>query len=103
MSENLLSVIDNPKRKRSLASIPEGFKLDYLMNSEFIRECSDFSSLQELIDLSPFKTDTTEDFFAIPDRDWDVFINENTHYENWLEMQKAAAVERTKVAMLKGL
>ena len=33
----------------------------------------------------------------------DRYINETTNYESWLEMQKSAALERAKAAMLKGL
>ena len=103
MSKNFLSGIK--KLQENVSSIPksEEVNLAELMNEEFIKKCSEFKSLQELIDESPFNTETKEDFLAIPDKDWDVYINETTNYESWLEMQKSAALERAKAAMLKGL
>ncbi|MFB0725015.1 hypothetical protein ACEU6F_04975 [Aeromonas salmonicida] len=67
-----------------------------LLNPAFISSCSKFSSVEELFDASGFKIESTEDFKAIPDAEWDSFIKSNTTYENWLEMQTSAAAQWTK-------
>lgn len=78
-------------------------KLPELMNNSFISQCSQFSSLDELIDASGFKVESKEDFEAIPDKEWDDFIKKNTSYENWQEMQKAAGSEYAKEQLFKGI
>lgn len=80
-----------------------GVKLVDLMSSNFISSCSRYSSLEELFDSSGFKIESKEDFAAIPDEDWDAFIQGNTTHENWLEMQKAALLSYTKAHLFKGL
>lgn len=67
-----------------------------LLNPAFISSCSKFSSVEELFDASGLKIESTEDFKAIPDTEWDSFIKSNTTYENWLEMQTSAAAQWTK-------
>lgn len=74
-----------------------------LMPSQFISNCSRFNSLEEFFEASGFKIDSQEDFAAIPDDEWDIFIKENTTYENWSEMQQAAAAEYFKSALHKGM
>lgn len=74
-----------------------------LMPSQFISNCSRFNSLEELFEASGFKIDSPEDFAAIPDDEWDIFIKENTTYEDWSEMQQAAAAVYFKSALHKGM
>jgi hypothetical protein len=64
--------------------------LSELMPPEFVSGCSKFSSLQELFTASGFKIDSIEDFKAIPDDEWDAFIQGATPYENWEEMNTSA-------------
>ena len=78
-------------------------KLVDLMNSGFVSSCSQYSSLEELIDASGFKVESKEDFEAIPDEAWEKFIKSNTIYESWSEMQKAAVIVYTKTNLFKGL
>jgi hypothetical protein len=73
------------------------------MNTDFISSCSQYSSLEELIDASGFKVESKEDFEAIPDDEWEEFIQSNTSHESWLEMQKAAVLAYTKASLFKGL
>lgn len=82
-------------------------KLVEVMHPEFVSRCSKFNSLEALFESSGFKIESPEDFAAIPDEEWDVFIKENTTYENWLEMQKAAhteyAAKHIKAMLTKGM
>lgn len=74
-----------------------------LMNPKFISNCSQYSNLDELFNASGFKIESNEDFEAIPDEKWESFIQENTTYESWQEMQEAAGVEYARNMLLKGL
>jgi hypothetical protein len=66
-------------------------QLAELLSPEFMASCSAFSSMEELFDASGFKVKTQEDFAAIPESDWEWFIQQNTSYTSWAEMQQAAA------------
>lgn len=67
-----------------------------LLTSDFLRSCSIFPSAEEMFKASGFKVESPEDFKAIPDDQWDVFIQKNTHYSNWEEMLGSAVKEWTK-------
>ena len=62
-----------------------------LLTPEFLASCSAFSSVEELFEASGFKIGSTEDFKAVPDSEWEWFIQQNTSYTSWTEMQQAAA------------
>jgi len=74
----------------------QGVPLTELMSPAFVASCSKFGSLQELFDSSGFKVESPEDFAAIPDQEWDSYIQANTTYSSWLEMQQAAVGDWTK-------
>lgn len=78
-------------------------KLGDMMNPAFISAHSRYANLDELVNGSVFKVETAEDFKAIPDAEWDVFIKENTDFENWQEMQAAAHSDYVAAIMGKGL
>lgn len=64
--------------------------LDELMNEAFVSNHSKYKSFDELLSSSPFTVETAEDFKAIPDEQWDRFIDENTDFDTWESMQRAA-------------
>ena len=74
-----------------------------LMNPSFISSCSQYSNFEALIEASGFKMETEEDIAAIPDQEWEQFIQTNTSYESWIEMQQAAAISSYKANATKGL
>jgi hypothetical protein len=61
------------------------------MTNLFISEHSSFSCLNELIDASDYKVKSQEDFAAIPNDEWDEFINKNTDFANWQDMVNSAS------------
>ncbi|ANI81765.1 hypothetical protein [Kosakonia oryzae] len=67
--------------------------LEQSLNPSFLAKCSNFSSLEELFAASGFKIETLEDFQAIPEEEWEMFITDNTTYSSWEEMQEAALAE----------
>ncbi|ATF13529.1 hypothetical protein A616_16565 [Brevibacillus brevis X23] len=64
-----------------------------LLTDSFISENTSLSSLQELLDNSGFKIETTEDFEAIPDAEWDEYISSVSEFESWGDMLRSAAEE----------
>src|SRR2546425_2142749 len=64
--------------------------LTELMHPVFMRSCSSFQSFQGMLDASPFKVQTAEDFKAIPDAEWDAYVRTVTSFSSWQEMTKAA-------------
>jgi hypothetical protein len=75
---------------------PHEVPLKELMPPAFVAGCSSFGSLEELFAGSPFKINSTDDFKAIPDADWDAFIQSSTSFASWREMQHAAVREWTR-------
>ena len=90
------------KNLETLAATTE-VKLGDMMNPAFVSAHSSYADLDELVKGSGFKVETPEDFKAIPDDEWDVFIKENTDFENWLEMQEAAHRDYVSAIMGKGI
>ncbi len=78
-------------RKASELDGQHNVPLAELMPPEFVSGCSAFASINELIEASPFKVQSAEDFKAIPDAEWDEYIAEKTSFTSWQEMQGAAA------------
>jgi hypothetical protein len=67
-----------------------------LFSTLFISRCSKYSSAEEMFEASGYKIETQEDFDAIPDKEWDEFIKNNTEYASWEEMLQAASAEWVK-------
>ena len=63
-----------------------------LLTARFLKKCSKFKSLQDLIAASTFRIDGESSFETIPAQ-WDAFIRTNTSYASWEEMRQAAADE----------
>lgn len=77
--------------------------LDELMNDSFVSSHSKYKSFDELLSSSPFTVETAEDFKAIHDDEWDSYINQNTDYDSWKEMQVKAFEYYAKEQIEKGL
>ncbi len=83
--QNKLKAIDGQQ------SVP----LTEMLTPSFMASCSSFTSAEELFEASNFEINNVEDFKAIPDIEWDLFIGNNTSYLNWSEMLKAAGTKWT--------
>ncbi|MCE9967227.1 hypothetical protein LZ654_20690 [Lelliottia amnigena] len=93
------------KLKENLEEVGNTTQLTFpeLFNSNFLRECSSFTSIEELFEKSGFKVESPEDFKAIPDDEWERFIVQNTTYDSWLEMQNDAVTKLLNERMMQGL
>lgn len=98
-----LKGVDQLEKNFSESSGTHLIPLDDLMTPSFISSCSQYSDFEELLEASGFKVETEEDFAAIPDQEWEQYIQTNTSYESWIEMQEAAGVSYIQSKLLKGL
>ena len=60
-----------------------------LFNSGFMQAHTKASSFEEFLTQGGYGT-TKEEFEAIPDVEFDEYVKNNTDFESWLDMQKAA-------------
>ncbi|MGE6343391.1 hypothetical protein [Psychrobacter sp. NPDC078929] len=92
-----LKGFDTLEKNVSELSNTDSIPLNDLMNPSFISSCSQYSNFEKLIEASGFKVESKEDFAAIPDQEWEQFIQKNTSYESWIEMQQAAVVRPSRI------
>ena len=59
----------------------------------FMAEHTDFATIEEMFEASGFTVETPEDFAAIPDAEWDVFIASRTRFADWRTMQEKAVAD----------
>ena len=85
------SGLERLQRKLEEVSGPHDVPVSELFVPAFMAEHTHFASIDEMFAASGFKTDTTEDFAAIPDDDWDEFVRRTTKFDSWEEMKKTAA------------
>ena len=64
-----------------------------LFPDEFMLRNTEFPSIGALIEASGFKVESSEDFAAIPDAEWDAFLASRTRFASWEEMKGAAVRE----------
>lgn len=89
--DDLQKRLQELKDKVQEAEGTHSVSISELLNAEFLASCSAFSSMDELFEASGFNIKSQEDFEAIPDTDWEWFIQQNTSYTSWAEMKQAAA------------
>lgn len=82
---------DYQKRLKNLSRVSKLTMKD-LLTARFLKKCSKFKSLKELIAASSFRIDSEAAIGAIPTQ-WDDFIRANTTYSGWEQMRQAAASE----------
>ncbi|WP_447754590.1 hypothetical protein [Pseudomonas nicosulfuronedens] len=95
----LKRLIENAKSLEGRNQVPF---LD-VMNPLFISSVSRFGSFAEFAQGAGYVVLTSEDLEAIPDAPWDQFIRQETHFQDWAEMQKTALTEYTKNRLLSGI
>ncbi|PAC96371.1 MULTISPECIES: hypothetical protein [Bacillus subtilis group] len=79
------------QQKASELEKRQELQLNELFTDSFMKKNTKFSSLDEMLDKSPFIIETQQDFESIPDDLWDDFVRENSKFFNWEEMQQEAA------------
>ena len=64
-----------------------------LFSPAFMTKYSQFNTIDEMVEKSPFKVESEEDFKNIPDNEWDKFVRERTTFQSWDEMMSKAGEE----------
>lgn len=88
----------NAKELDGKHSVP----LSKLMNEEFLKKNTKFSSIDDFFDNSSFTVKTDEDFKAINENELDIYVQEQTSFSSWKEMLKKGTASYAKSALLDG-
>ena len=86
----------NAKELNGKHSVP----FDELFSEEFMRTHSSFSSMQAMLDASPFKDMMFKD---IPDIEWDVYVSHSTDFKSWKDMKAAGTKKWAAKKLMKGV
>jgi hypothetical protein len=91
LEERLNQIEENIKMK------VDGFiRFRELFPDSFIRDHSNYRSADELLEQGGFKSDKKNGFEAIDETRLDKFIGENTDFESWEAMKRAAGVDHVR-------
>jgi hypothetical protein len=88
--------LDDLERRAKEVEGEHDVPFEELFPPEFMRQHTDFISIDEMIKSSGFKVNNREDFKNIPDADWDSYVAKRTRFENWKDMMGLAAKEYYK-------
>ena len=64
-----------------------------LFSPGFMSRYTQFRTINEMVEKSPFKVESEEDFKNIPDKEWDNYVKEKTSFQSWDEMMSKAGEE----------
>lgn len=64
-----------------------------LFPEDFMATHSDFESIEEFFNESPWEIETNADFKRIPESKFDAYVDKHTGFSNWDAMLSAAARE----------
>lgn len=94
--EGLEELEDRLRELRTAADSADGSQeipMDELLPSDFMQTHTEFDSLQEFFEESPWSVDSKEDFKAIPEGEFDEYVDETSGFSGWDAMLSAAARE----------
>ena len=64
-----------------------------LLTDDFMHRHTKYGSFQAMVDQSPFRVESSTDFEAIPDAEWDTYVQVNTSFAGWQAMLEEAGKE----------
>lgn len=67
--------------------------MDELFTKGFMATNTEFESISEFFDKSPWSVESQEDFEQIPQEKFDAYVDKHTGFNSWEAMMKAAARE----------
>lgn len=82
----------NLKRKEGKNSV----SFTELFPIGFMKRYTQFSSIEEMFNESPFTIHSEDDFAAVDDHEWENFIKSSTNFVSWEQMQEDAIVDWTR-------
>jgi hypothetical protein len=93
MIEDALQKLRDLQSKAEELDGQHSVSLSELFPDEFMLRNTEFPSVDSMFEASGFKVESSEDFAAIPDDEWDSFVQERTRFTSWDEMKNAAVKE----------
>jgi len=81
------------QKKVEDASKPESVSFNVLFHEDFMRKNTNFTSIDDFFDQSPFQVETEEDFEALDQTELDKYVAEHTQFEDWDDMLSTAGQE----------
>ena len=91
--DDIMQSLDNLAKKAEELSGSREVTFAELFSDEFISSNTNATTMNEFLGNSGFDVSSTESFLAIPDEDWNRYVMENSDFESWEDMQRAAAAE----------
>ena len=88
-----LKGLENLQRNIEILSAEQKVTFDKLFPASFMRKHTQFDSINDMVNKSPFKVESEEDFKNIPDKEWDDYVREKTSFQSWNEMLSKAGNE----------
>lgn len=64
-----------------------------LFTDNFMKSFTEFTSLEEFFDESPWRVESDDDFEAIPADEFDAYVDKHTDFDSWDAMLRAAGRE----------
>ncbi|MGM0411108.1 MAG: hypothetical protein ACQEQF_10150 [Bacillota bacterium] len=83
--EEVQEEIEN-KVKKSEGNI----NFEELFSPSFMKKHTNFNSIEEMLNDSPFTIESEEDFDAIPENELNQFVNKNSKFNTWEDMAEKA-------------
>ncbi|MBK3494181.1 hypothetical protein JFL43_04775 [Viridibacillus sp. YIM B01967] len=67
-------------------AVSGNFDMKAILSNSFIKEHTNFNTIQELLEKLPFGIKSLDDLKRIPEGDLNKFINQNSQFSTWKEM-----------------
>jgi hypothetical protein len=90
--DRLAEDIEKNAKNKSMSMV----SFNDLFTPSFMAGHTQFSNFGELLETGKYDVKSLEDFMAILDAKFDVFINKTTKFPTWEKMQSAAVAEYLK-------
>ncbi|HZK53101.1 MAG TPA: hypothetical protein VFC84_02710 [Desulfosporosinus sp.] len=84
------SSAEQPDKSMNMVSFKD------LFTPTFMTTYTDFADFNELLTVGKFNVTSLEEFMALLDKEFDVFINKTTKFKTWEEMQSTAVADYLK-------
>ncbi|MCO1601913.1 hypothetical protein [Desulfosporosinus nitroreducens] len=90
LAENLEKNAEKSEQKLGMVSFTD------LFTPSFMSTYTQFANFGELLTVGKFNVNSLEDFMALLNDDFDLFIKKKTKFKNWDEMQSTAVSDYFK-------
>ena len=97
LQRDLRRLADRARALDGTHNVPIGELLSPSFVRAHVRGCW---TLEEWFEKSGFKIESVDDFKAIPDAEWDAYVQSSTSFSSWQAMLQAAGAEMVKTKLL---